>query len=320
MAVFTPVPDHALEAFLAPYDIGSVLSCRGIAEGWENSNFHLVTTTGSHILTLFEKRVKEHDLPFFIGVMEHLARRDIPCPLPMWRRDGSALGMLVGRPAVIVSFLDGLPPRTLAPTLCHEMGRLLARLHRAGADYAPMRANDHGQPDWPRLVAECGPEADQVAPGLAAELARELTMFDRLWPRDLPRGLIHGDAFPDNTMVRDKRICGIFDFYFACEDLLAYDLAICLNAWCFESDGVLDRERSERLLAGYHQERPLDKAEVEALPILARGAALRFLTTRLQDWLAPAEAVLVTPKDPREYLRILRFHQEAGGPEAYGWR
>lgn len=318
MAVYTDVAPEALADFLAAYDLGAPLGLRGITEGVENSNFKLETERGRYILTIYEKRVDPADLPFFLGLMEHLARNGLPCPLPVHGRDGSALRQIRGKPAAIVSFLEGHWPRRITVERCTALGEALAALHLAAQDFHLERANALSLRGWHSLFEGCRGKADRVEPGLEAEIAAELAELARHWPRDLPAGVIHADLFPDNVFFADDAVTGIIDFYFACNDLLAYDVAICLNAWCFEADGSLNVTKAKALLQGYARRRPLSPQELAALPVLARGAALRFLMTRLYDWLHQVEGALVKPKDPREYLRKLRFHRGIGGPEAYG--
>lgn len=318
MAVYTDVADDELKAFIALYDIGEVLSCKGIAEGVENSNFLVTTEHGNFILTLYEKRVAPTDLPFFIALMEHLARNGVACPTPVKARDGIALRELCGRPAAVVTFLAGMWPRRIQPFHCAAVGRALATLHRAGRSFVMRRTNDLSVAGWRRLHEACRRRAAEVQPGLAEELDSELAFLATEWPRDLPTGVIHADLFPDNVFFREREISGLIDFYFACTDFLAYDLAICLNAWCFEADGSLNVTKARLLIDGYRQARPLTAAEVAALPLLARGSALRFLLTRLFDWLNQPAGALVRPKDPLEYLRRLRFHRGITNLGGYG--
>jgi homoserine kinase type II len=318
MAVYTEVGDDELRAFMALYDVGAVLSCKGIAEGVENSNFLVTTERGNFILTLYEKRVQPADLPFFIALMEHLARSGVACPTPVRGRDGLALRVLCGRPAAMVTFLPGMWPHRILPFHCAAVGRALAALHRAGASFAMRRANDLSVAGWRRLFEACRARADAVRPGLAEELGRELAELEGAWPDDLPTGIIHADLFPDNVFFRDREVSGLIDFYFACTDFLAYDVAICLNAWCFEADGSLNITKSRLLLDGYHRVRPLTAAELAALPLLARGSALRFVLTRLFDWLNQPQGALVRQKDPLEFLRKLRFHRRARHIDDYG--
>src|SRR3954470_9999014 len=318
MAVYTEVGDGELRDFTAQYDIGDVLSCKGIAEGVENSNYLLTTERGNFILTLYEKRVAREDLPFFIALMDHLAHQGVACPTPVRARDGEALRQLCGRPAAIVTFLNGMWPRRIDPFHCAALGDALAGLHRAGASFEMTRSNDLGPAGWHRLYIACGERTDEWQPGIADELAAELAFFDKNWPDDLPRGTIHADLFPDNVFFRDRHVSGLIDFYFACTDFLAYDLAICLNAWCFEADGSLNVTKARLLLEGYRRTRPLSSAELAALALLARGSALRFLLTRLFDWLNQPAGALVRPKDPIEYLRKLRFHRGITDIAGYG--
>ncbi|MCF4164713.1 homoserine kinase [Zavarzinia compransoris] len=318
MAVYTEVDDVALAAFLAEYDLGDMLSLKGIAEGVENTNYLLETTRDRFILTLFEKRVAEADLPFFVGLMDHLAQAGLSCPTPIHGRDGRALRRLAGRPAVIVSFLSGMSPKRPNVRQCASVGGALAGLHAAGADFALVRENALSLAGWRRLAQDCAGSADMVRPGLGDTIARELDFLEANWPADLPRGVIHADLFTDNVFFVGDEVSGLIDFYFACVDFYAYDLAICLNAWCFEADGAFNATKAMALSRGYVGRRRLSAAERAALPLLCRGSALRFLLTRLYDWLNQVQGALVRPKDPIEYLNKLRFHQEASGPETYG--
>ena len=318
MAVYTDVADDELRAFVALYDIGEVLSCKGIAEGVENSNFLVAAERGNFILTLYEKRVARADLPFFIALMDHLAHRGVACPTPLRGRDGIALRELCGRPAAMVTFLAGMWPRRIQPFHCAGLGQALATLHSAGADFPMARPNDLSLSGWQRLFEACRGRAGEVQPGLADELVAELEFVEEAWPRGLPVGVIHADLFPDNVFFRDREVSGLIDFYFACTDFLAYDLAVCLNAWCFEGDGSLNVTKARLLLDGYRRARPLAPEELAALPALARGSALRFLLTRLYDWLNQPQGALVRPKDPLEFLRRLRFHRSVVSARDYG--
>ena len=318
MAVYTEVTDEALAAFLTDYDIGSMVAFRGIAEGVENSNFSLRTTSGDFILTLYEKRVDPSDLPWFLGLMEHLAQRGIVCPQPVRGRDGVALRHLSGRHAAITTFLPGVWPRRVRVEHCGPVGSALAALHLAGADYAPRRINALGPHDWPPLLECARARADEVQAGLALDLDQALASILAAWPADLPIGHIHADLFPDNVFFLDGRLSGLIDFYFAATDLLAFDIAICLNAWCFEQDFSFNVTKARALLSAYQAVRPLSSAERAALPVLCQGASMRFLLTRLFDWLNTPAGALVVRKDPREYFRRLRFHLSARDEHAYG--
>jgi homoserine kinase type II len=318
LAVYTDVSDEELAAFVARYDIGGVLAAKGIAEGVENSNYLLHTEQGFYILTLYEKRVKEEDLPFFIGLMEHLAARGLTCPLPVKDRAGSALGRLAGRPAAIVTFLDGMGVRRPGVGHCAGVGEALARLHLAGADFPMRRANALSVAGWRPLFDAARDRADTVQPGLAEHAGRALDQLERAWPRGLPDGVIHADLFPDNVFFLGDSLSGLIDFYFACNDALAYDVAISLNAWCFEQDGAFNLTKGRALLEGYDSVRRLTPEERAAMPVLARGAATRFLLTRSYDWLNRPANAIVTPHDPLDYVRRLRFHQTVHSIVAYG--
>jgi homoserine kinase type II len=318
MAVYTEVSDEELNAFVAQYALGDVLSCKGIAEGVENSNYLMVTDRGSFILTLYEKRVRREDLPFFLNLMEHLAAKGVECPLPLHGTDGQALRELCGRPAVIVSFLSGMWPRRVLPRHCAGVGAVLAQMHLAGADFGMQRANNLSLAGWRSLFEACASRAHEVRPGLAEALEQELTVLEREWPTGLPTGVIHADLFPDNVFFRGNDLSGVIDFYFACTDFLAYDVAICLNAWCFEPDGAFNATKARLMLSSYRKIRDFSAEELAALPLLARGSALRFLLTRLYDWLNHPAGAYVKPKDPLEYWAKLRFHQQVRSPGAYG--
>ncbi|MBS9719785.1 homoserine kinase [Tianweitania sp. BSSL-BM11] len=318
MAVYTDVNEEQLESFLGEYKIGRVLSYKGIAEGSENSNFLLRTETGSYILTLYEKRVDQNDLPFFLCLMQHLARKGLTCPLPVERRDGQLIGELAGRPAAIITFLEGMWMRHPTVAQCGEVGRELAALHLAGADFPMHRANALAVDGWLALWNGSRDRADDVMPGLVAEVEADFAQLQASWPSDLPRGIIHADLFPDNVFFLGDRLSGLIDFYFACEDFYAYDIAVCLNAWCFEPDFSFNAEKAAALTGGYQSVRALSAAEQQALPLLAQGSALRFMLTRLYDWLTIPDGALVQKRDPLEYVAKLRFHRGVTTPEVYG--
>jgi homoserine kinase type II len=319
MAVYTDISEEDLAAFLKGYGIGEALSYKGIAEGSENSNFLLHTSGGTFILTLYEKRVARGDLPFFLGLMQHLAQKGISCPLPVMRSDGELIGELAGRPAAIITFLEGVWMRRPTATHCREVGRALAGMHLAGRDFPLLRENGLSVAGWRELWAKTRPLAggyDEAE--LVEEIDAEFDAFERGWPVDLPRGVIHADLFPDNVFFLGNRLSGLIDFYFACNDLFAYDLATCLNAWCFEKDNAFNQTKARALLAGYQSVRPLEPGERAALPLLARGSALRFLLTRLYDWLTIPDGALVQKRDPMEFIRRLRFHRHIGSAAEYG--
>lgn len=317
MAVYTDITETDLKHFLAQYDVGELTSYKGIAEGVENSNFLLHTTKDPLILTLYEKRVEKWDLPFFLGLMQHLSERGLSCPLPLPRRDGELLGELSGRPAALISFLEGMWLRKPEAKHCREVGKALAGMHLAGEGFDIKRPNALSLEGWKVLWEKSAERADEVETGLEAEITAELAYLEAHWPKNLPAGVIHADLFQDNVFFLGDELSGLIDFYFACNDLLAYDVSICLNAWCFEKDGSYNVTKGSALLEGYCSVRPLSDEEREAMPVLARGSALRFFLTRLYDWLTTPEGALVVKKDPLEYLRKLRFHRQISSVAEY---
>jgi len=317
MAVYTEVSFEELERLLEQYDIGNPLSFKGIAEGIENSNFYLQTDRGAFILTLYEKRVAADDLPFFLGLMEHLSGRGVQCPLPVKTRDGDSLVSLNRRNAAIVTFLTGIALRRPDAAHCAAGATVLAGLHKSGEGFGLARANALGPVGW-RPLAEAIHGADGIEDGLTALINGSLEEIVAGWPAGLPNGVIHADFFPDNVLFVGNAVGGVIDFYFACNDFYVYDLAIMLNSWCFELDGSYNITKGQSVINAYRAARPLGEAEIAALPVLMRGAALRFLLTRTYDWLNPDPNALVRPKDPREYSKKLRFHNKVKHAREYG--
>lgn len=312
MAVYTDISDEELNALLSNFDLGAPLAFKGIAEGVENSNFLLETEAGQFILTVYEKRVREDELPYFLGLTRWLAQHGYPSATPMIDREGEALQRVRGKPCAIFSFLPGLSVRRPTAAHCREAGEGLARLHLAAQGFSMTRPNDLGQSAWGPMFAKLKNQAEGLKPGLAAVIDGDLARIAAAWPSDLPSGVIHADYFPDNVFFHpDGRFAGAIDFYFACNDALAYDIAVALNAWCFEADGSFNITSARAMLAGYEAHRPLSPAERAALPVLAHGAAMRFFLTRLHDWGATPPGALVRPKDPLEYERKLAVHRSA---------
>lgn len=318
MAVYTHVTAEDIAAFMAGYDAGDVVSFKGIAEGVENSNYLLKTTKETYILTLYEKRVNPDDLPFFLGLMDHLAHKGINCATPIRDRTGEILKELCGRPAALISFLDGLSIDGPVGDHCYQLGGAQAEMHLAAADFKLARKNDLSLQGWKDLAKQCEERADDCIAGLGQILHDEIDYLEQNWSENLPNGIIHGDLFPDNVFFLGDKLSGVIDFYFACSDMMAFDVAVSLNAWCFQADGSFNAAYAKELIRGYHEVRPLSAEEVRALPMLCRGAALRFLLTRLYDWLNRVEGALVATKDPGEYLAKLKFHQQADSAALYG--
>lgn len=317
MAVYTHVDDKTLAAFLANYDVGHATSFKGIAEGVENSNYFLETEKARFVLTLYEKRARPDDLPFFLDLMEYLAQAGVPSPLPVRDKNGKALQQLSGKPACMISFLSGVSVEDPDNNHCAAVGSMLADMHNAAASFPLTRQNDLTISGWRALADKTLSGADAVQEGLAREISDEMDFLEKNWPVGLPTGIIHADLFPDNILFTDHRITGVIDFYFGCTDMLAFDLAVCINAWCFDQKLLFVPERAKRLTEMYDVGRTMTGGEVNALPVLCRGAAMRFLLTRLYDWLNPVEGAVVRPKDPLEYLTCLKFHQNVKDTAAY---
>ncbi len=317
MAVYTKINQAELCDLLSHYEIGAVQEIKEIVEGVENSNFSLQTEQGKFILTLYEKRVNPDDLPFFLNLKKHLNTQNISCPLPIARKDGGLLSNVKGQPAAIISFLEGSSIRRPQNIHCYELGKAMAELHLAGQSFNMHRGNDVSLEAWQTMFDEIRGDCDSVHPDMRAHLSQDLEFLEQNWPTDLPTGIIHADLFVDNIFFIDEKLSGIIDFYFACTDMFAYDIAIALNAWCFEADVNFNITKSKAILEGYQSTRPLSEAEFTALPILARGAAMRFLLTRLQDWLHQDPHALVGMKNPTDYLRRLRFHKTVTHAQDY---
>jgi len=318
MAVYTQVNDEELRRFVAGHGLGELHWCKGITEGVENTNYMVETAVGKFILTIYERRVKPQDLPFYLGLMEHLAAKGIACPLPVRDANGAQIARLADREAAIVTFLDGMSVKQPTAKHCALVGETLAQMHLAGLDYPMQLENALGPKGWQPLYAHFRDRADDVLPGLGKLIEEELAALLPAWPAKLKRGVIHADLFPDNVFFLGDRLSGVIDFYFACTDMLAYDIAVCLNAWCFDAECRFDRDKAAALLAGYQRVRPLDADERAALPTLARGAALRFLLTRADAWLhTPADAI-VKPHDPSDYVARIHLHRAMTSASAYG--
>lgn len=310
MAVFTEISRDRLERFLSDYALGAVQAFSPIAEGTENTNYRLDTGAGRFVLTVFEKRTPEEALPFVVALMRHLAAGGQPVPQPIADREGVVLKRLAGKPALIVEFLPGRAVEPPEPRHCRKAGEALARLHLAAQSFAKRRENPFGQASWRKMAKNC-----EVAGGearLLGAIEEALEEVERGWPHALPRGACHTDLFPDNVFFEDEKVSGLIDFYFACDELLAYDLAVCLVSWCFDAENRYSEDRGNEMIAGYETARALSSEERRALPLLCMGAAVRFTLTRLYDSLHPQPGALVVEKDPAEFAaRIQHFRQQA---------
>ena len=309
MAVYTQVPAESLEAFLRRYDVGTVTSAKGIAEGVSNSNFLIETTNGRFILTLYERRINLDELPYFIALMEHLANAGLPVPRPIRDKGGIALQQLEGRAACLIEYLPGVSVSTPTPAQAGAVGGALASLHLASASFAATRQNSLSRPWWEATATDLAPQLDEIEPGLKALVFQTLARTNAHWPGDLPQGTIHADMFPDNVLMLGSEVTGLIDFYFACTDSFAYDLAVLHAAWAFPADGIAPLPaHSAALFEGYEKVRPLSPDERAAFPLLAQGACLRFLLSRAQDWLAPQSGAFVTRKNPLPFARRLEHY------------
>ena len=321
MAVYTEIDTNTLAEFAAQYPLSQVDEFKGITAGVQNSNFLLTTADAKYILTIYESSangVSAADLPFFLGLMLHLSAQGLSCPVPLARKDGELISTIKNKPAALISFLKGRSVKTPRPEHCRALGAAMAQMHLAGDGFELKRPNNHGLGNWQALFERCHSRADEVSPDLTRAMERELTRLKENWPDNLPTGIIHADLFPDNVFFMQGDMSGLIDFYFACNDFYAYDLAIALNAWCFEADATFNVTKARALLSGYQNLRPLAPEEIDAVPILGAGAAMRFLTTRLFDWLNQVDGAQVEPKNPNDFLRRLRFHRSATRPADYG--
>jgi homoserine kinase type II len=320
MAVFTPVSAEALAGFLTRYDLGEAVTFKGIAEGVQNSNFLLDTDRGQRLfLTLYEDRVDADDLPYFLALTTHLADRGLPVPRPVPDRGGRALQMLCGRPACLIEFVPGVSVSVPTPADAFAAAAAMGAMHAALVDFAAVRVNEHGPAGWRRLATLIGEGFGAVAPGLSAVVDDELGALAARWPDGLATSTIHADLFPDNVLLMAGRVTGLIDFYFACTDIRAYDLAVMHGAWAFSADGRrFDPAVAAALVAGYRSTHPLTAAEVAAFPLLCRGASLRFILTRAYDWITTPADALVTKKDPMAFARRLAWYRSATVAEVLG--
>ena len=315
MAVYTQIGAEEMAALVNEFDVGALVSAKGIAEGVSNSNW-LLETTGEDgggarfILTMYEFRIELEDLPYFLSLLDHLAAKGCPVPRTIHDREGALFRRRGEKALALIEFLPGISVSEPTVGQARAVGAALAQMHAASADFAGSRANGMGLAEWQRLFDACGPDGlAAIDPELAGLVAEHMPKIAAGWPRDLPRAVIHADLFPDNVLMLGDTVTGLIDFYFACNDLMAYDVAVTHAAWCFDATGRnFSAELSKALLDGYEAVRPLSAEERSALPLLAQGAAMRFTSSRAYDWLnTPADA-LVVRKDPMAFARRLQFY------------
>lgn len=318
MAVYTKVSIQKIEQLLIKYNVGKLVSIKEIDNGVENSNYFLTTNKNKFIFTIYEKRVNPADLPFYLNLMQHLSKKNIPTPLPISNNEGQILSTIADKPCAIISFLEGRSIKKITNDHLKELGENLAKLHTASNDFKLTKTNDMSKEQWANLFSQIKENCNKIKPGIKDEITTSLKYINNNWPKSLPKGIIHADLFPDNVFFEQDKLVGIIDFYFACNDFYMYDLAICLNAWCFEHNKDFNLTKAKILLSSYNKIRKISIDELNYLPVLAQGAALRFLLTRSYDLLNHDKSANVTPHNPLEYLHKLRFHQNINSHLEYG--
>ena len=309
MAVYTHITKEILSSFLENYNIGSLENFKGVLEGVENTNYKIITSQDTFILTIFEKRVKKQELPFFIELQNHLSKKNIKCPSPIPNRNGQYINTLEDKPCVLMSFIEGKKINNGTSYHCHQIGELAAKIHLHSKDFTTTRNNGLHQKHWGNIFSKCQNNKDSQYAELYQIIEQELQYLDKNWPRNLSTGIIHGDIFPDNVFFIDNNVSGLIDFYFSCNDFYAYELAITTNAWCFDKKESFKKENFDSFLKGYQQHVNMSNDEKNHFNTLLRGAAMRILVTRLYDQLYHPDGAMVVPKDPFEFFNILKWHQ-----------
>ena len=320
MAVYTKISEKELDDFFSKYNLGKLLGHKGIKEGIENTNYFINTEKGNFILTVYEKRVEEKDLPFFISLMRNLFDKNFPSPKPIINKNGNYISEISGKKAAVVSFLDGSAKRILNPNDCYEIGINSAKLHLITKDLAGKRENKLSINSWRKIYNKVKKDCSKIHPNLISVIEKNLDEIEKNWPKDIPSGIIHADLFPDNIFFKNNKLSGIIDFYFSCNDFYAFEIAICLNALCFEGKNEnlsFNVTKAKKFIDGYSSIRKLTEKEKESLKILSQGAAIRFLLTRVFDYLNLTEGAIVKIKDPIEYLKRLEFHNNVKNYEDY---
>ena len=320
MAVYTKLSENNLKDFFSKYNLGKLLKFKGIQEGIENSNYFVKTDSGKFILTVYEKRVEEKDLPFFMGLMKNIFNENFPSPEPIINKNGNYITEIFGKKAAVVSFLEGTSKKNLTPGNCHEVGIYTAKLHMITKNLNIKRTNRLSVNSWRLIYRKIQKDCSKIYPDLTKIIERNLEVIEDKWPKNIPRGIIHADLFPDNIFFKGNKLTGIIDFYFSCYDFYALEIAICLNALCFEGKNEnlsFNVTKAKKFIDGYSSIRKLTEEEKESLKILCHGAAMRFLLTRVFDYLNLTEDALVKIKDPVEYLKRLEFHNSVKNYQDY---
>ena len=320
MAVYTKLSENKLKEFFLKYNLGQLISYKEIKEGIENTNYFIQTESGKFILTLYEKRVEEKDLPFFISLMRNLFDKNFPSPEPMVNKNGNYISEISGKKAAVVSFLDGQAKKILNPDDCYEVGVYTAKLHVITKNLTGKRENKLSINSWRNIYNKVKNDCSKIHPNLTSVIEKNLDEIEKYWPKNIPAGIIHADLFADNIFFRDKKVSGIIDYYFSCFDFYAFEIAICLNALCFEGKKEnlsFNVTKAKKFIDGYSSVRKLELDEKNSLKILCQGAAIRFLLTRVFDYLNLIDGAIVKIKDPVEYLKRLEFHDSVSNYQDY---
>ena len=311
MAVYTKLSKSELVGFFSKYNLGKLLNYKGIKEGIENTNYFIQTEKGKFILTLYEKRTEEKDLPFFISLMRNLFDKKFPTPEPIINKNGNYISEVLNKKAAVISFLEGNSKTNLDPDNCYQVGIYTAKLHLITKDLTGKRENKLSVKSWRELYNKVKNDCSKIQKNLPKIIEKNLNEIEKNWPKDIPAGIIHADLFPDNIFFKNNKLSGIIDYYFSCYDLYAFEIAICLNALCFEGKNEnlsFNVTKAKKFIDGYSSLKKLTEKEKDSLKILCKGAALRFLLTRVFDYLNLTEGAIVKIKDPIEYLKRLEFH------------
>ncbi len=319
MAVYTKVSKGGVQSILNKYDVGRLIKYEEIQEGIENSNFKVTTTDGTFILTIYEKRVKEEDLPYFINLMDHLSSNGINCPKPIKDKSGEIFQSISNKKSILVTFLSGNSLKFINKGHCYELGKNLANFHLQGLKFKVKRENDLNHRSWLQLFREGTAKNDLYKKSLLNEIEQIIKKTVDDWPSDLENGHIHADLFPNNVFFTNNKLSGIIDFYFACYDILAYDIAICINSWCFNENGEFSKSNLEALLLGYSEIKKLGDNEKKNLLLLTKGAAIRFYLTRLFDWYNTPSGANVNKLNPNEYLDKVLFFNKINNSDFVKW-
>ncbi len=313
MAIYTKISSKDILSIEKNYNLGKIVSFKGIKKGIENTNYLLKTKDKKFILTLFERRVQKKDLPFFMNLMDKLSKYKINCPKPQKNKRGSFLIKIKNKTASIVSFVEGKDKLKLNPKNCYEIGKNIAKFHRASKKIKLYRRNSLSLKDWPKLLNNIGNKSKIISPNLSSLMKNSFLQIKNNWPKNLPHGIIHADLFIDNIFFKKNKFHGYIDFYFACNDFLIYEIAICINALCFDKKNnkfVFNKKKSKNLIKGYSKIRKFSTKEKKALNVLCRGAALRYLLTRTYDYLNTPKSAVIKIKNPREYIQKLKVHNQ----------